>query len=324
MAVSRRSRRRPVRWLFVAILATVAVLLTNAALRAHPSQAENTLAYLDQVRPEIQSSADEGADLRDVRASAITLGRDGISRRLDRLVAQTNATLTAVTGLTPPTTLRVAHAYLVAALGVRAKTAGDAKKAMDAALAQGPPDSAIDGLVGVGQEMELSDRAYGLFTGGLPSSPPPPGSTWVPDPTPWTIQEVSAFVTTLRSSTSLIPIVDLAIVTFATDPAAVGVDNGATVIPPTRGMQVSIVVANVGNQAVKHATVTATLFTNGDNTTDMVRDFVDLVPGQRVAIKIGSLHPQSGTTGTLTIAVAPVTGETNVANNSQQEPVELR
>src|SRR6266849_6061507 len=168
MAVPRRQRRRSARWLLVVGVLTAVIVVVNAGLRSRPSGGENVLAYLDQSRPEIQRSADEGADLADVRAHAAALGRDGIGRRLDRLMAQTKSTLTGVTNLTPPPSLRVAHAYLVAAMGVRARAATDARAAMAAVLAEGPPDASVSGLVAAGQEMELSDRAYGLFTSSLP------------------------------------------------------------------------------------------------------------------------------------------------------------
>jgi hypothetical protein len=326
MAVTRRPRRHWGRRLSLLALLTVAVLLAAAALRSRPSQGENVLAYLDQVRPEIQLSANEGADLADVRANAVTLGRDGITRRLDRLVNQTKATLSAIAAVTPPVALRVAHAYLVAAMGVRARAAMDARSAMAVALAQGAPDAAVKGLTGAGQEMELSDQAFALFTGSLPPSATGtvPTSAWVADQSVWTTQAVTVFVTTLRSSTSLSPIHDLAVETFVTDPVPVGNDNGSLVIPPTKGIQVSIVVADVGNQPEKHATVTATLHTDVSNTTETVRDFVDLTPGQQTALTIGSLHPLSGTTGTLTVAISPAPGQTDLTDNTLQERVELR
>jgi hypothetical protein len=326
MAVNRRSRRRPARWILGGALLTAAVLLTQAALSAHPSSGEHVLAYFDQVRPEILRSSAEGADLVDVRANALTLGRDGMTRRLDRLASQTKSTLGAVTSVIPPPSLRVAHAYLVAALGVRAKAADQARSAMAAALAEGSPAAAVQGLVTAGQLMLLGDQSYALFSGAIPAqaATAPPPSTWIVDPTVWGSQEVDIFVTTLRSSISLTPVHDLAVVTFSLDPPAVGNDKGALVVPPTKGLQVAIVVADVGNLAERHATVTATLFTNGANTTESVRDFVDLTPGQRAAVKIGNLHPASGTTGTLTVAISVAPGETNLANNSIQQPVELR
>ena len=326
MAAPRRASRRPRRWLAAAVLVTLAVLITNAAVRARPNTAETLLAYLDQIRPDVQRSAGEGADLADVRASAIQLGRDGISRRLDRLVAEAKTTLASVTNVTPPASLRIAHAYLLTTLAVRARAAEDARTAMTAALAEGPADPVVQGLVSVGQDISLGDRSYQLFAASLAAAPavPLPASVWVTDANAWSQPELNVFVTSLRSSTSLTPVHDLAVVTFTTDPPPVGVDAGAEVIPPTRGLQVAIVVADVGNLAERHATVTATLHINGSNTNETVRDFVDLSPGQRVAMQLGSLHPASGTTGSLTIAISPAPGETALANNSQVWNVELR
>jgi hypothetical protein len=326
MAAPRRASRRPGRWLLAAVLVTLAVLVTNAAVRSRPNTAETLLAYLDQIRPDVQRSAGEGADLADVRANAVQLGRDGISRRLDRLVSDAKTTLTSVTNLTPPASLRVAHAYLLTTLAVRARAAEDARTAMAAALAEGPADPVVQGLVSVGQDISLGDRSYQLFAASFQAAPavPLPASMWVTDSNAWSQPELTAFVTSLRSSTSLTPVHDLAVVTFTTDPPPVGIDAGAEVIPPTKGLQVAIVVADVGNLAERHATVTATLHTNGANTTQSVRDFVDLTPGQRVALQLGSLRPVSGTTGTLTVAISPAAGETALANNTQGWTVELR
>ena len=220
MAAPRRAVRRPGRWLLAAILLTIAVLIANAALHTHASTAESVLTYLDQIRPDVQRSANEGADLADVRANAVQLGRDGISRRLDRLVSEARTTLTNVTNVTPPPSLRVAHAYLLSTLAVRARAADEARTAMNAALAEGPADPAVQGLVSVGQDITLGDRAYQLFAASLPAptAVPLPVSTWVTDPTGWMQPELVAFVTSLRSSTSPTPVHDLAIVTFTTDP----------------------------------------------------------------------------------------------------------
>lgn len=326
MAVNRRPRRRSAWWPLIAVLITVVVVLANAARQAHPSQAETVLAYLDRVRPEIQRSADQGSDVADVRAHAATLGRDGITGRLDRVVAQTATTLEVISRLSPPPSLRLANAYLVATVGARARAASDVRSGMRAALAEGTPDAAVQELTKAGEEMALSDQTYALFADALPvrAIPRPPASTWVSDPNLWSAQEVAVFVAELRSSTSLIPVNDLAVVTFTTNPAPIGNDGAMVVFPPAKGMQVSIVVANVGNQPEKHATVTATLFTNGANTTETVKDFVDLAPGQESALTIGPLHPISGTTGTLTVAISPAPAETNLANNTQQEMVEVR
>jgi hypothetical protein len=307
---------------------TVVVLLASAAVRSRPSTTESVLTYVDEIRPAVQTSTDQGADLADVRTHALTLGRDGLARRLDRLVAGAARVLNETTAVSAPKSLRVAHAFLVTALAERSRAAGEARGAVAAALAQGPPDPAVSGLVAAGQDLVLGDRAYQLFMGALPSRPLAsaalPVSSWVGDPSEWAPPEATAFVASLRSSLSITPVHDLSVLTFTTDPAAVGTDNGADVIPPTSGLEVAIVVANVGNVAEHHATVMATLVTNGTNTSESVRDFVDLGPGQRLALTLGHLHPVSGTTGTLSVSISAVEGETDLANNVLSRPVELR
>src|SRR3954465_14069961 len=81
----RRPRRRGRRWVLLAFVLTLVVLAVNAAgsSRAHaPVQAQETLGYLDTVRPLIERSTQQGADLVDARINAGSLGRDGVMRRL--------------------------------------------------------------------------------------------------------------------------------------------------------------------------------------------------------------------------------------------------
>src|SRR6266851_3085058 len=106
MAAPRRASRRPGRWLVAAVLVTLAVLITNAAVRSRPNPAETLLAYLDQIRPDVQRPAAE-----------------------------------------------------------------DARTAMTAALAEGPADPVVQGLVSVGQDIGLGDRSYQLFAASFPTAP---------------------------------------------------------------------------------------------------------------------------------------------------------
>src|SRR3954451_24874680 len=84
----RRPQRRRRRWLLLALVITLIVLAVNAAVSSRssgPAARQVSLAYLDAVRPLIDRSNQQGADLVDVRNQAPTLGRDGIERRLDRV-----------------------------------------------------------------------------------------------------------------------------------------------------------------------------------------------------------------------------------------------
>ena len=324
-----RSRRRPVFFVLGALVVSAIVLAAQGGASSRPKASEAVQAYLDQLRPGVQTSTTDGSDFIDIRTNAATLGKAGIDRRLDRLANSVSTTLTTVDTLTPPPSMRVAQAYLVAALGVRAKAVLAARPAMDTALTQAStPDqgvqAAADALGAVGQDLELGDRAFALFTGALPSTvAAPPASTWIANPLDWTPVELTAFVTVLRSASTVTPVHDLAMVAYQTDPQAVTVQNGVQVIPAPKNLGVSMVVENVGNQTERNLTVNAIL-AFGDGTQQSLRDFIDLAPGQRRAITLLSLHPPAGSSGALTVIVQPVPGETNVANNSISAAVTFR
>jgi hypothetical protein len=323
------ARRRPMVWILAALAITAVILIAEAGAASHPKASEAVQAYLDQLRPGVQTSTTDGADFMDIRTNAVTLGKDGIDRRLDRLANSVNTTLTSIDTLTPPASMRVAQAYLVAALGARAKAVSEARPAMDAALTQAASadqgiQTAANQLGTVGQDLQLGDRAFTYFIGALPSNvAAPPPSTWITNPTDWTPVELTAYVTVLRSAATVTPIHDLAMIAYETDPAAVSTDNGAQVIPAAKNMSVSMVIENVGNQTEHNLTITA-LLTLSDGTQQSLRDFIDLTPGQTRAITLLSMHPTAGLTGTLTVTVQPVPGETNTANNTLSTPVEFR
>lgn len=325
-----RPRRRALGFVIVAAIVTVIVLIAVSGGSSRPNAPELVQVYLDQVHPGIQKSAQDGADLADIRANAAKLGRDGVDRRLDRLAKSVDTTLSDVDALTPPASMRVAHAYLVAALGVRSKGVHAARGAFDSSLTltaaadQGTSD-AVDQLVAVGQDLTLGDRAFGLFTGALPPTiAPPPPAVWVTTPSDWASAELQTFVVLLRSTASLTAVHDVAMVAFQTDPPAVSTTaDGIEVIPASKAMSISMVVQNVGNQPERQVTVTA-LLTLSNGSQQSLRDFIDLAPGQRRAITLQSLHPTTGTSGTLQVVVQPVPGQTDLKRNSIVTPVEFR
>ena len=324
-----RNRRRPTVLLLVAATITVVVLIAQGAASSRPNVGEAVQVYLDRLRPAVQTSTTDGSDFSDIRAHAATLGRDGIHRRLARLQNSVNTTLTDVDGLTPPPSMRVAQAYLVAALGVRAKAINESLPAFDAALTQTPQlgqgiSDAVNQLSTVGQDLGLGDRAFGLFVGALPAGVQPiPPSTWVTDQTSWSLVSLDAFLTTLRSSASTTPVHDLAMVAYQTEPAPVGAQGPVQIIPAVSNMTVTMVVQNVGNQTERNVTITA-LLTLSNGATQSLRDFFDLAPGQLRAVTLQSMHPAAGDQGTLSVTVTPVPGETNQGNNSMSAQVTFR
>src|SRR5438477_12975188 len=124
--VGRRPGRRRRRWLALGVVLTIAVLAVDAAVSSRsegPARQQATLAYLDTIRPLVERSTQQGADLNDVRANAIGLGRDGIGRRLERVSRESNGVLGEARKLDPPTSLRQANELLLATFAIRAKAA---------------------------------------------------------------------------------------------------------------------------------------------------------------------------------------------------------
>ena len=173
--------------------------------------------------------------------------------------------------------------------------------------------------------MAASDRAYQLFLSSAPNGEAAPAkSQWVSDDQEWTQPFLETFVTTLRSSQTLSPVHDLGVLLVLIDPASVGTDGGTTVLPAAKNLKLQIVVTNTGNVAEKHVTVTATASPSAVGPTDEARDFVDLTPGQRRTVSLGTLRPVVGTPFTLVVRIEPVAGETNVVDNEKTQAYVMR
>jgi len=329
VASRRQRRRRP--WLVLAAFVTLVVLAVNAAISARsPGQSRRLaqLAYLDRVRPQVQRSTEQAAEVSDVRARAATLGRDGVTRRMERVAREAGQVLVAVLDVSPPRSLRVAHSLLVSTAAMRARAAATLRDAMTAALATGPPDGAIKALTAAGTDLVTADRAYQLFVDSLPPAvrqqSTMPVSLWVTDSQLWQQPDVAGFITTLRSGAALAPVHDLSLLFVATDPAPVGTDGQISLLPATSAITVRLVVADVGNEAERHVTVTAELGGAPGRGPETVRHVVDLSTGQRLASTLGTLHPQAGTVYALTVRVVPVDGETHVSDNEQSMLLEVK
>ena len=329
MVAPGRRRRRP-RWLLFGVALTALVLAVNAAISARspgPARRLSQLAYLDRVRPLITSSSNEGSQVADVRTRAGALGRAGVTSRLEGIVKDAQSVEAAVSAASPPSTLRTAHDLLVATMAIRAQAAVALQSAMTSALGGSALDGTVASLSNTGQDMVAADRAYQLFLADIPpdirAEGALPASQWVTDPTVWAAPQLGVYVAALRSSQSLAPVHDTAVVVATTVPPPVGSDGPAQVVPMSRAIKVNAVVADTGNEPERHVTVTATLAGPG-NSVESVRDFVDLSPGQSQAMTLGDLHPIQGATEVLTVRVQPVDGETNVADNQQVLQVEFK
>src|SRR5438046_2019993 len=302
MALSgRRPGRRRRRWLALGMELTSAVLVVDAAVSSRsdgPARQQATLAYLDTIRPLVERSTQQGADLNDVRANAIGLGRDGLGRRLERVSREADGVLGEARKLDPPTSLREANELLLATFAIRAKAAGTMRQALNSALGAQPPEPAVNALVEASKDMVAGDRAFALFMSSVPSTPgasPPPPSQWGTDDQGWDRAVLTTFVGALRSSQVLSPVHDTAVALVLVEPAAVGRENELVVLPVAKNLRLQSVVTNTGHETAKHTTVTATIEPAAIGPSDAARDFVDLAPGQRRTVVLGTLRPAVNT-----------------------------
>lgn len=322
MVMAGRRRRRQPRWILLAVVLTVLVLAVNAAVSSRskgPTRRLERLAYLDGARPQVQASNDQAAELFDLREKATQLGRAGITRRLDRLKRETRAVAAAVAALEPPASMAGTDTLLSASMVARARAVAVIDAALREALGKASPATAVDSLAQAGTDLITADRTYELFLRSLPSGEGKeaalPPSRWVSDTGLWEKPTVLAFVTTLRSSETLVAIHDVSVVLFTTDPAPLGREGDADLVPTGRTMRVQVVVANVGNEGEKKVPVIVTL-TGADGAADTARDVVDLAAGQRRTITLVGLKPPVTQPVVLSVTVGPIPGETQTDTNT--------
>lgn len=314
-----RRRRRP--WVLFAVLASVLVLVINAAMAARSPAPARQLAeqsYLDQALPAIHDSSQEGRAIDIVRTQAVHLSGPTITARINGVVTQSQQTLDAVAGLDPPASIKLAHALLVATLDLRYQAAKSLGQAIGTALSGQPIDAGVQALGNVGLDFQAADRSYQLFQQAMPRvGAAPPDSRWVSDSTAYSSATLSVFVASLRSAGNTAQVNDVAVVLVTTEPQPVNLQGPLQILPIAKYLNLQIVVANLGNQPERNLTVTAAVAPAAIGPVQSVREFVDLVPGQTRTVALGGLRVQPGQPTTLTVKIDAAAGEINVADNAK-------
>lgn len=317
VAADRRSRRRFPRWLFLAVLVTVVALAVNSVASTSSGGTAPRVAYLDAVRPALQSSADQGGDLTALREQGAGMGPDALRALLAKLRVGAAANVRTVRRVPPPRSWTEAQGFLLTALITRA----DAVERLAATLSRAavpPAEADIAALVDVGRRLVVADAAYELFRARVPRSvqPPLPPATWVRDPQQWDRPAVASFLASLQAAAAVGPVHDVSLLTFSTEPVPVGQEGDVVVLPQARALRVQVVVANAGNTPERKVPVTATV-TDATGAARSQRGVIDLAPGERTTVTLGGLPLPGGGPARLDVSVGPVTGEAAVADNGR-------
>lgn len=320
----RRPNRRFPRLIFFAVVATLVVLAVNSIVSTSAEGPDPAMVFADHVRPAVDRSTRQAMALEDLRASAGTLGRDGLKRGVDRLLRESRALVATVEAAPAEGDLRKTQGLLLTSLTTRQEALEALAATLAGAFESGPPEEAVDRLVDVGGDLAVSDRAYELFVADLPKAARDsmPESVWLPDPTRFDRPEMAAFVGTLRASASLAPVRDVTVLTVTTDPAPVGMDGPVNrVLPVSKSLRLQVVVANAGNLTEKRVPVEAVVTSQGG--LDTARQFVDLAPGQRATVTL-ALRPSPVGVLELKVRAGPLESEGSLSDNEQVSSYVMR
>ncbi len=301
------------------LIVTIVVVLIDASLKSQsPAQAQTLSgqAWIDDVLPVIAASTTEGREITQIRTAGIGMSATAISGQLTQAATAAQHDYQSVVALKTPASLGGSPGLLEASLLVRAQAAQAAATAVRSVLSGSAPTAATDpnveALATAGQDFAVADRAYQLFATSVPKAVgvTMPASQWVADPTVWDPAGLQVFLVSLRSGTSLTPVHQVTIQAVSTNPPPVGTTNGVQQFAPARGITVTVVMADTGNQPEKNLTVTASVAPAAPNQTSQVRGFASLTPGSSQATTIGPIVPASGAPVTLTVTITPPTGST--------------
>jgi hypothetical protein len=326
MVLAGRSSRRGRKgqwWLLAGLIATLIVLLVNASVRARDPGPQRTLAadtWVDRVLPVIGDSTSQGIQLNQLRANGSGMTANELNAQYQQVANAANQSLATVEGLQPPSEMDVANGYLTACLQTRAQAANAMWQAVHqylSAPAGTSPASAASTIVNAASQFGVSNQAYQLFVRAVPRlNVTLPASSWDPMPAAYTTPAVTTFLTSVHQTSGLTSAPDLAVLTVATNPPAVGLNGTTQLLAPDPSITVVASVANQGNVVENAVPVTASLNAVASPPSSVSQP-VTLQPGQKASVMLGPLRPPVGPVVNLTVSMPTVPGETNTANNSK-------
>lgn len=315
-AYARRPYRRR-RLVVFALVASLLIVVIDLAVRSLADGPDRRLAYLDEARPLIEDSSQQGLDLDELRTGATRLDRVRFDRRVARLRAETEATVALARELAAPASLRDADALLISTLSIRAQAADRLAAAFTTLLGGGTSAQAAGQLGAVARDVRLADRLYALFAASaarVDGGTTMPPSAWIADDPAWNDDALGRFVATLRTSGNLATVHDVAVVAVSVFPPPVITEGDEQVLATAEPLTVTIIAGNRGSVTEAEVRVVVKLTVPGQQPVTL-EDVVELAAGAERTVRLGKLAPVAGKQATLEITVEPVAGEQASGDN---------
>ncbi|MGI8750765.1 MAG: hypothetical protein ACR2MN_00305 [Acidimicrobiales bacterium] len=316
MALAGRSPHRDGgrRLLVAGIIITLVVVIIDASLKSRsPSVAPRMAAsaWVDRALPIIQASTTQGQEIARVRTSGVgSSSASSLTSQIGQAAAAAKRSYQQLIVLKPPDQLVGAAGLLEASLLVRSQAAAAMAQALTMELGNGAPsgnDPQVGALTTVGQDFQVSDRAYSLFAQRLPAvGVKAPSSSWVSDPSQYEAGNIQVFLASLRNAQSGIPVHQLTVASVTLTPSPLNTVGGVEVLIPTNQVSASVVVANTGTERENLLGVQASISPSAGNA--VFKQVISLPPGAAFNAQLGPLNPQPGAVVTLTVTVTPPPG----------------
>jgi IPT/TIG domain len=306
-------------------------------------------SYADQARVVVAESTEVGDELTAVLAATKSDTRPELQAALDTLARAGDGLAQAAATLASPPPSGGVGTEVASAMSERSRALTLLRSTIDRLLDMTPlpvvgarpgdsragaPLSAASAVIALGQVgslLERADLAYASARrtlGGAPGHATLPAGSWVRSPATWSPAAAQAMVAVLTSAPALAPVQRVVLLTddvAITPPAvpAAATPAGTSVLPPTRRLSITVVVANQGNVAetgvkvaVQARPATGAALAPGSRT-------ISLAAGRSTAVTLPDIRVVPGHTYSITLSVAPPAGQAAASVSTDTFVVEV-
>lgn len=316
--------------MLIGVVFTLVVLLIDASLHsrsANPVQQQASGTWIDRVLPIITTSNAEGQQMSAVWTNGLQMSGSTLANDLTETANGADNTYKEVAALRPPGVVAAASGLLEASLLERSKaaallratlvplltgsstatttTSSTTLPAGTVAPPSSPSSPTITALQTVADDLTIGDIAYQSFLQNLPKlGVKVPNSAWASNLTPYQPGAAQIFLTSLQNAQTTTPIHAVKIYSITTAPPAVSSQGSLEILPDQSSITVSVVIADVGNQAESDLNVLVTCISTAGESD--ARQYINLTPGQSYSVAgMGPLTTSLGVQTTLTVTVTP-------------------